>query len=204
HCSTRSAVEQCVYFVPKTEKRHLLDRLLREEKAERSIVFTRTKHGANRLAEQLSRAGLVAAAIHGNKSQGARERALHGFRTGSVAVLVATDLAARGIDVEGITHVFNYDLPNVPESYVHRIGRTGRAGASGRAIAFCDAEERALLREIERFVKKGIPVAGSVNTTPPTEVSMPQAIGSTTNPAATTTRPSMRRRRSRRYRGSRI
>ena len=160
--TTAERVEQCVYFVGKTEKRHLLERLLREENAERSIVFTRTKHGANRLAEQLSRGGLRSEAIHGNKSQGARERALEGFRAGTVAVLVATDLAARGIDVDGISHVFNFDLPNVPESYVHRIGRTGRAGASGRAIAFCDAEERPLLRDIERFVKKPIPVAGSV------------------------------------------
>ncbi|HVH40688.1 MAG TPA: DEAD/DEAH box helicase, partial [Labilithrix sp.] len=148
--TTAERVEQCVYFVGKADKRHLLERLLREEKAERSIVFTRTKHGANRLAEQISRGGIRAEAIHGNKSQGARERALEGFRGGSIPVLVATDLAARGIDVDGITHVFNFDLPNVPESYVHRIGRTGRAGASGRAIAFCDSEERPLLRDIDR------------------------------------------------------
>ncbi|OJY29202.1 MAG: DEAD/DEAH box helicase [Myxococcales bacterium 68-20] len=160
--TTAERVAQCVYFVSKNEKRHLLERLLHEEKAERSIVFTRTKHGANRLAEQLSRGGLRSEAIHGNKSQGARERALEGFRVGTVAVLVATDLAARGIDVDGVSHVFNFDLPNVPESYVHRIGRTGRAGASGRAIAFCDAEERPLLRDIERFVKKPIPVAGHI------------------------------------------
>ena len=159
--TTAERVEQCVWFVAKNDKRRLLERILREEKAERSIVFTRTKHGANRLAEQLTRGGLRAEAIHGNKSQGARERALEGFKAGSVAVLVATDLAARGIDVDGISHVFNYDLPNVPESYVHRIGRTGRAGASGRAVALCDSEERTLLRDIERFVKKSIPVAGS-------------------------------------------
>jgi ATP-dependent RNA helicase RhlE len=162
--TTAERVEQCVYFVDKAEKRHLLERLLREENAVRSIVFTRTKHGANRLAEQLSRGGMRAEAIHGNKSQGARERALEGFRVGTVPVLVATDLAARGIDVDGVTHVFNFDLPNVPESYVHRIGRTGRAGASGRAIAFCDAEERPLLRDIERFVKKSIPVAGNISS----------------------------------------
>ena len=160
--TTAERVDQCVHFVPsKTDKRILLEQLLREEKAKRSIVFTRTKHGANRLAEQLSKKGIVAAAIHGNKSQGARERALEGFKKGTVAVLVATDLAARGIDVEDVTHVFNYDLPNVPEQYVHRIGRTGRAGARGKAIAFCDPEERSLLRDIERFVKRSIPKRGA-------------------------------------------
>jgi ATP-dependent RNA helicase RhlE len=166
--TTAEKVEECVYFVGKSDKRILLEKLLRDEKAERSIVFTRTKHGANRLAEQITRGGIRAEAIHGNKSQGARERALEGFRSGTVPVLVATDLAARGIDVDGISHVFNFDLPNVPESYVHRIGRTGRAGASGRAIAFCDAEERPLLRDIERFVRKPIPVAGSMAPSPST------------------------------------
>jgi ATP-dependent RNA helicase RhlE len=165
--TTAEGVDQCVHFVPRPEKTSLLKRLLHEERAQRSIVFTRTKHGANRLADQLSRAGFEAAAIHGNKSQNARERALDGFRRGTIPVLVATDLAARGIDVDGITHVFNFDLPNVPESYVHRIGRTGRAGARGKAIAFCDAEERPLLRDIERFVKKTIPAIGG--TTSPTE-----------------------------------
>ena len=155
--TTAERVDQCVYLCTKNQKRALLERIIREDGATRSIVFTRTKHGANRLAEQLGRSGIVAMAIHGNKSQGARERALEGFRTGDVPVLVATDLAARGIDVDGVSHVFNYELPNVPESYVHRIGRTGRAGASGRAVAFCDAEERSLLRDIERFVKKSIP-----------------------------------------------
>jgi ATP-dependent RNA helicase RhlE len=200
--TTAERVEQCVYFVARTEKRALLERIIREENAARSIVFTRTKHGANRLAEQLSRSGLPAEAIHGNKSQRARERALEGFRVGDVAVLVATDLAARGIDIDGITHVFNFDLPNVPESYVHRIGRTGRAGASGRAIAFCDAEERSLLRDIERFVKKSIPVAG------PGPASGSSG-GETTVATPVSTRPagpgeSSRRRRSRRYRGARL
>jgi ATP-dependent RNA helicase RhlE len=170
--TTAERVDQCVYFVAKAEKRHLLERLIKSENAERSIVFTRTKHGANRLAEQLTKSGLVAAAIHGNKSQGARERALEGFKTGTVKVLVATDLAARGIDVDGVTHVFNFDLPNVPEQYVHRIGRTGRAGASGRAIAFCDPEERSLLRDIEKFVRRSIPIAttGPIATGAPSEV----------------------------------
>ncbi len=215
--TTAERVEQCVHFVAKTEKRHLLERLLREEKAERSIVFTRTKHGANRLAEQLTRGGMRAEAIHGNKSQGARERALEGFRSGTVPVLVATDLAARGIDVDGVSHVFNFDLPNVPESYVHRIGRTGRAGASGRAIAFCDPEERPLLRDIERFVKKAIPIAAGqgsplAGTHPAAAVAPAVDHGvSTAAPADRTQdaravgRPSSRRRhRTRRWRGARV
>ncbi|HEY5147798.1 MAG TPA: C-terminal helicase domain-containing protein, partial [Polyangiaceae bacterium] len=126
----------------------------------RTLVFTRTKHGANRLSEQLDRAGIGSAAIHGNKTQGARERALEAFRRGTTRVLVATDVAARGIDVEGISLVVNFDLPNVAESYVHRIGRTGRAGATGKAISFCDREERAFLADIERLIRKRLPVTG--------------------------------------------
>jgi ATP-dependent RNA helicase RhlE len=122
------------------------------------LVFTRTKHTANRVAEQLTRAGFSAEAIHGNKSQGARQRALDGFRAGHVRVLVATDIAARGIDVDGITHVVNYELPNVPDTYVHRIGRTARAGAAGAAISLCDGEERAYLRDIERTIGRKVPV----------------------------------------------
>jgi len=121
-------------------------------------VFTRTKHGANRVARQLERARLRAEAIHGNKSQSARERALGNFKSGQTRVLVATDIAARGIDVERISHVINYDLPNVPESYVHRIGRTARAGASGVAISFCDAQERPYLRDIQKLIRSEIPV----------------------------------------------
>ncbi|AKV00740.1 ATP-dependent RNA helicase RhlE [Labilithrix luteola] len=160
--TTAEKVEQSVYFVAKSHKRALLEKLLRDQGALRTIVFTRTKHGANRLAEQLTRGGLDAAAIHGNKSQGARERALEGFKNGTISVLVATDLAARGIDVDGISHVVNFELPNVPEQYVHRIGRTGRAGAEGRAIAFCDEDEKKLLQDIERLIRTRIPVAGRV------------------------------------------
>ncbi len=158
--TTAEKVEQSVMFVGRTEKRDTLLRLLRECQYLRTIVFTRTKHGANRLSEQLDRAGIGSAAIHGNKSQGARERALEAFRRGTTPVLVATDVAARGIDVEGIDLVVNYDLPTVAESYVHRIGRTGRAGASGRAVSFCDPDERGLLVDIERLIKQRLAVGG--------------------------------------------
>ena len=150
--SAAERVDQRVYFVDKRDKRRLLVDLLREEALEHTLVFMRTKHGANRVVKQLGKAGIEAAAIHGNKSQGARTRALDGFRSGDLNVLVATDIAARGIDVEGITHVINFDLPNVPETYVHRIGRTARAGASGVALSFCEVEERPYLVDIERLI----------------------------------------------------
>jgi ATP-dependent RNA helicase RhlE len=156
--STVEQVEQRVMFVARTDKRPLLRQVLNDPAVGRALIFTRTKHGANRVADELTRSGVNADAIHGNKSQAARTRALERFRTGAGRVLVATDIAARGIDVDGITHVINYDLPNVPESYVHRIGRTARAGRSGVAISFCDAEERAYLRDIETLIKIRIPV----------------------------------------------
>ncbi len=156
--STAERVDQCVMFVEKGDKRHLLAELLQlEGEIDRALVFTRTKHGANRLAKQLSQI-TPAGAIHGNKSQNARQRALEAFKTGDLRVLVATDIAARGIDVDDISHVINFDLPNEPESYVHRIGRTGRAGSAGVAISFCQPEERADLRRIERLIDAGIPV----------------------------------------------
>jgi ATP-dependent RNA helicase RhlE len=164
--TTAETVEQSVMFVAKADKRALLERVLSEKGVERAIVFTRTKHGANRLTEQLERAGIGAAAIHGNKSQGARERALEAFRAGTTKVLVATDLAARGIDVDGISHVINFELPNVAESYVHRIGRAGRAGALGRAISFCDGEERELLADIERLIRRRLPSTGELPVEP--------------------------------------
>jgi ATP-dependent RNA helicase RhlE len=157
--TTAEGVAQSVVFVARADKRALLETVLRGQGVERALVFTRTKHGANRLMEQLDRAGIGAAVIHGNKSQGARERALDGFRRGTTRVLVATDVAARGIDIDGISLVVNYDLPNVAESYVHRIGRTGRAGATGRAISFCDRDERPFLADIERLIRKRIDVA---------------------------------------------
>ena len=156
--STVDRIEQRVMFVERAHKRPLLSQVLKDPAVSRALVFTRTKHGANRVAEELARSGVQADAIHGNKSQTARTRALERFRIGAGRVLVATDIAARGIDVDGITHVINYDLPNVPESYVHRIGRTARAGRSGVAISFCDAEERACLRDIEALIKLRIPV----------------------------------------------
>jgi len=156
--TTAEGVDQSVVFVARADKRRLLETLLRAESVGRALVFTRTKHGANRLCEQLDRAGIGSAALHGNKTQSARERALEAFRRGTTRVLVATDIAARGIDVEGISLVVNFDLPNVAESYVHRIGRTGRAGATGRAISFCDSDERALLGDIERFIRRRLPV----------------------------------------------
>ncbi len=151
-------INQRVFFVEAAQKRALLTDLLDDAALARVIVFTRTKHGANRVAEHLAKAGVVADAIHGNKSQGARQRALDGFRSGRVRVLVATDIAARGIDVDDVTHVVNFELPNVPESYVHRIGRTARAGAAGIALSFCDPGERAYLRDIERLTRRPLAV----------------------------------------------
>ena len=157
--TTAERVEQRVVFVEQGEKRNLLARVLKREPAAHALVFTRTKHGADRVCEHLGRAGVAAAAIHGNKSQGQRERALGAFREGEIRVLVATDIAARGIDVDGITHVINFELPNVPESYVHRIGRTARAGRAGLAISFCDHTERAYLRDIEKLIRTRVTVA---------------------------------------------
>ncbi len=156
--STVERIDQRVLFVETGNKRALLAELLKDPGISRALVFTRTKHGANRVAEQLGRADVRADAIHGNKSQTARQRALENFRSGRIRVLVATDIAARGIDIDGITHVINFDLPEVPESYVHRIGRTARAGADGIAISFCDAEERALLRDIEKLTRRPLTI----------------------------------------------
>jgi ATP-dependent RNA helicase RhlE len=151
---TADRIDQRVFMVAAAAKRAFLTDLLADPALARVMVFTRTKHGANRVAEHLERAGIAAEAIHGNKSQGARQRALERFRTGAARVLVATDIAARGIDVDDVSHVINFDIPNVPESYVHRIGRTARAGASGIAISLCDPGERAYLREIERLTNR--------------------------------------------------
>jgi ATP-dependent RNA helicase RhlE len=154
--STVDRIEQHVLFVSQNNKRELLQHVLDSKGVRRCLVFTRTKHGADKVVKQLMQSGVSADAIHGNKSQGARERALQRFRAGNLKVLVATDIAARGIDVDGVTHVINFDLPHEPESYVHRIGRTGRAGASGIALSFCDSSERGALQGIERLIRREI------------------------------------------------
>ena len=157
---TADRVTQTLYYVPAMQKRQLLIHLLEDLALNRVIVFTRTKHGANKVAEHLSKHGIESDAIHGNKSQNARQRALDGFKSGKLRVLVATDIAARGIDVDDVSHVVNFELPNEPESYVHRIGRTARAGAGGAAISFCDQSERNYLRDIEKLTRLKIePVA---------------------------------------------
>jgi len=156
--STVEATEQWVYFVDKANKIELLIGLLEPPDTESTLVFSRTKHGADRICKQLCRAGIDARAIHGDKSQGARQRALGDFKDGSVRVLVATDIAARGIDIEELSCVINFDLPNEPETYVHRIGRTGRAGLSGLALSLCDYDEMAYLKDIEKLIKKKIAV----------------------------------------------
>ncbi|HET7165608.1 MAG TPA: DEAD/DEAH box helicase [Pseudolabrys sp.] len=155
--TTAERVDQRVILTDKASKPALLAELLKGENIDRVLVFTRTKHGADKVVRGLHKAGHTAEAIHGNKSQGQRERVLAAFRDGKLRTLIATDIAARGIDVDGVSHVVNYDLPNIPESYVHRIGRTARAGAEGIAISFCDHEERAYLRDIERLIRMTIP-----------------------------------------------
>jgi superfamily II DNA/RNA helicase len=156
--STVERVEQRVIRVDRSAKPLILVEVLRSETIERALIFTRTKHGADKIVRGLIRAGIDAQAIHGNKSQNQRERVLAAFRKGQVSTLVATDIAARGIDVDGVSHVVNFDLPNVPETYVHRIGRTARAGAEGVAISLCDSEEVALLRDIEKLIQMTIPL----------------------------------------------
>ncbi len=155
--STVDKIEQSLYLVDKANKKLLLAKLLREPAVESALVFTRTKHGADRVVRELGRAGIQAKAIHGDKSQGARQQALGDFKSGKVHVLVATDIAARGIDIAGLSHVFNYDLPNEPEAYVHRIGRTGRAGMEGVAISFCCIDEMKELKQIEKLTGKELP-----------------------------------------------
>jgi ATP-dependent RNA helicase RhlE len=153
-------VEQQVFFVDRPKKLGLLLRVLERPDAFRVLVFSRTKHGADKLARKLRVARVGVEVLHGNKSQGARTRALDLFKRGKARVLVATDVAARGLDVDDVSHVINFDIPNEPESYVHRIGRTGRAGATGLALSFCDPDERGFLRDIERLIRKPLAVAG--------------------------------------------
>lgn len=156
--STADTIDQALYFVDKNDKRSLLLHLLQDKTILTALVFTRTKHGADKVVKDLIRAGIGAEAIHGNKSQNARQKALSNFKSRITRVLVATDIAARGIDIDDLTHVVNYELPNIPETYVHRIGRTGRAGASGIALSFCDDEEKEFLRDIHKLITRSIPV----------------------------------------------
>ena len=156
--ATVEVIEQSLMFVMRSDKRNLLTYIIEEESPEKVLVFCRTKHGCNRISRQLGQDGIDALPIHGNKSQGARENALRRFRNGTLQVLVATDVASRGIDVSDISHVINLDLPNEPEVYVHRIGRTGRAGRGGTTIAFCDENEGEYLRGIEKMIRQDIPV----------------------------------------------
>jgi len=156
--STAETVKQSVYFVEKAEKLDLLIHILEDKTINRSLVFARTKHGADKLAKKLIKSGIHAAAIHGNKSQNARQKALEDFKSSKIRVLIATDIAARGIDIDELPHVINYELPNVPETYVHRIGRTGRAGYEGVAISFCDTEEKKDLKNIQKLIGFNMPV----------------------------------------------
>lgn len=156
--TTAEKVEQSVFMVSKSDKIKLLVHLIEKKSSDSTLVFSRTKHGANKIVKKLAQSNIKSEAIHGNKSQNVRVKALNGFKEGRINVLVATDIAARGIDVEELSLVVNYDLPNVPETYVHRIGRTGRADASGEAISFCDAEERAYLRDIQKLIQQKIPL----------------------------------------------
>src|ERR1700712_1858483 len=156
--STADTIQQALYYVGKEDKRALLQHILKDKTIATALVFTRTKHGADKVVKDLSRAGITAEAIHGNKSQNARQRALSNFKNRTTRVLVATDIAARGIDIDDLTHVINYEIPNIPETYVHRIGRTGRAGASGIALSFCDEDEKDFLKDIHKLITKQIPV----------------------------------------------
>ncbi len=173
--TTVELIDQRVMFVKRLDKRHLLAKLLADSNVDRAIVFTRTKHGANRLARQLERTNVRASAIHGNKSQAARTRALNAFRNGDIPVLIATDIASRGIDVDDVSHVFNFDLPNIPESYVHRIGRTARAGKGGVAISFCDDTEGEYLRDIEKLIGIDIQVVDDHAYHDPSAIPSPSA-----------------------------
>ncbi|MGA7538148.1 MAG: DEAD/DEAH box helicase [Steroidobacteraceae bacterium] len=191
-------VEQRVYRVPQEQKRHLLAHLIRDGGWHQVLVFTRTKHGANRLAEQLAGAGIATAAIHGNKSQNARVRALTEFKTGKTTALIATEVAARGLDIKELPFVVNYELPNVPEDYVHRIGRTARAGGAGCAISLVAADEAGLLKDIERVLRRSLPIAANPEFTVAAEdrsarrPSAPPARASAKHPVARHSRPSGR------------
>jgi len=157
--TTADTIDQSLYFVEKGDKKKLLIHLLNDKSIKSALIFTRTKHGADKITKDLLKAGIKTEAIHGNKSQNARQKALSNFKSGQIKALIATDIAARGIDIDELSHVINYELPNVPETYVHRIGRTGRAGSSGIALSFCDEEEMEYLKDIQKLIGREIPVA---------------------------------------------
>ena len=198
--STAESINQSVYFVDKSNKKALLNHLLKDETIESALIFTRTKHGANKVTKDLSKAGITADAIHGNKSQNARQNALKNFKAKQTRVLVATDIAARGIDVDELSHVINFDIPNVPETYVHRIGRTGRAGASGVAYSFCDREEKSYLASIHKLIDKRITVVDDhpypIGSAKPAETASPQAYRRNENQVGSGKRNFNKRRRS--------
>jgi len=156
--STAETIQQELYYVQKSDKRDLLSHILKDKNIKSVLVFTRTKHGADKVVKDLHKLKITAEAIHGNKSQNARQRALTNFKSRDTRVLIATDIAARGIDIDELAYVINYEIPNIPETYVHRIGRTGRAGANGIAYSFCDAEETAYIKDIQKLIGKQIPV----------------------------------------------
>jgi ATP-dependent RNA helicase RhlE len=195
--TTVERVEQRVHFVAAADKRNFVVKLLGDRAMSRVLVFTRTKHQADKVARHLAIAGVASDAIHGNKSQNARQRALENFRNGKARVLVATDIAARGIDVDGVTHVVNFELPNEPESYVHRIGRTARAGATGVAISLCDPNERPLLRDIERLTRQKIAVTGEAAGTTQSARTEPQHRPRVAAPGGDSRTGKPRRRRNR-------
>ena len=192
--TTVKSIEQSVMFVAKSDKRKLLEHILQDDTVESAIVFTRTKHGANRVVKSLDKSGIIAAAIHGNKSQNARTRALAGFKSGDVRVLVATDIASRGIDVDNVSHVVNFDLPNIAESYVHRIGRTGRAGKTGIAIAFCDESECGHLNDIQKLT--GEPIEWVINHPWHDAAALPSSNNTKRKPSASINRSRHSRRSS--------
>jgi len=194
--STAEKVDQKLYYVNKSEKRSLLHHLIKNSTKESVLVFTRTKHGADRVARDLNKAGFHATAIHGDKTQPAREKSLQGFKNGRIQILVATDIAARGIDIDDLALVINYELPNIPETYVHRIGRTGRAGASGKAISFCDFEEKIYLKDIQKFIGQTVPVE---NNHPFHVALMEPLAAATTAPVASIGRAMGGRRYGRRF-----
>lgn len=186
--TTAEKIAQCIYYVNRADKKHLLLHILSDSEIERILVFTRTKHGANKVVKDLQKAAITSEAIHGNKSQNARQLALKNFKNKTTRVLVATDIAARGIDVDDLTHVINYEIPNVPETYVHRIGRTGRAGASGIAISFCEAEEVAYVKDIQKLTGVMIPQGEDRGNTPAPDFDITKAL-----PASPAVKPNNQR-----------